>query len=57
MMTVGELRAELDNYGDHLPVVLVMDRGERDVEIVEFAVFDGTIASGETGVKIEFERP
>lgn len=29
-MTVGELKEELDGYGDHLPVHVVMSRTGRD---------------------------
>lgn len=37
-MTVGELKAALDDYGDHLPVVIVIDKGEQDVVYRDFYV-------------------
>lgn len=38
MTTVGELRAELANYGDHVPVVIVVEQGEEDRVYLEFEV-------------------
>jgi hypothetical protein len=42
-MNVGELKAVLDDYGDHVPVVIVVERGEHDRVYHEFEVDDRKI--------------
>ena len=39
--TAGELRERLDDYGDHVPVVLIAAKGETEKEITDFDVDDG----------------
>lgn len=41
-MTVGELKEALDDYGDHLPVVIVVNQGEDDKTLKEYDVVDGS---------------
>lgn len=53
-MTVGELKELLDDFGDHLPVVLVVNRGENDRHYAEFEV-DTTNRSGEPMVTLTAE--
>ena len=44
-MNVGELREELDNYGDHLEVVIVIADGEHERIINEFEVIDRLVTN------------
>ena len=39
-MNVGELKEELDAYGDHLEVAVVVYQGEREKVIKDFSVND-----------------
>ena len=36
--TAGELREELDNYGDHVPVAIVIEKGDSERVVLEFDV-------------------
>lgn len=53
-MNVGELRERLDDWGDHIPVRVVVNRGENDRVFDEFDVDDYT-RSGEMAVEITVE--
>jgi hypothetical protein len=57
MMTVGQLREQLDAFGDHLPVKLLGYR-EKDDEVYfdEFDVTDTTL-EGEVTIVLEFDLP
>jgi hypothetical protein len=57
MMTVGQLREQLDAFGDHLPVKLLGYR-ENDDEVYfdEFDVTDTTL-EGEVTIVLEFDLP
>lgn len=40
--TVGELKARLDDYGDHLPVVITVEEPDTALdEVTDFEVDDG----------------
>jgi len=54
MMTVVELKEELDNYRDDLPVRVVVNTGPDDKVYLDFEV-GGYDRSGEQGFEIEVE--
>ena len=37
-MNVAELKAVLDNYGDHVPVAIVIEQGATDQLVTDFEV-------------------
>lgn len=53
-MNVGELRERLDDWGDHIPVVVVVNRGESDRVFDAYDVED-TVRNGEMAVEITVE--
>lgn len=53
-MTNGELKELLDEYGDHLPVVVVVDRGADDVQFDSFDL-DTQTRNGEPALAITVE--
>lgn len=50
-MTNAELREALDEYGDHLNVVIVINQGANDRVVPNFEVTDSS-ESGETQVTL-----
>lgn len=40
--TVAELRSRLEDYGDHLPVAIVIERGNRNEVVFDFDVADSS---------------
>ena len=55
-MTVGELKEELDNYGDHLEVKVVKDGRDRDTFFTPVQINTTTAPGGDTVVQIEIDR-
>jgi hypothetical protein len=53
-MNVAEAKEALDDYGDHLPVVLIVTRGEREWVIREFEVETRNLNEGPV-VSLEVE--
>jgi hypothetical protein len=45
-ISVGELKELLEDYGDHVPVILVINRGEEDVRYEEFDIDTQTLSDG-----------
>jgi hypothetical protein len=54
-MTVGELREELDNYGDHLEVVLVIVDADHERIINDFDVID-RLTNNEHQIALQVEQ-
>ena len=54
-MNVGELREELDNYGDHLPVAIVISDGEHERVINDFEVVD-RLTTNDHVISLEVEE-
>jgi hypothetical protein len=53
-VNVGQLKELLDDYGDHLPVAVVVNKGERDEWFDEFDFGDET-RQGEPTVTLTVE--
>jgi hypothetical protein len=54
-MTVGELREDLDNYGDHLEVVLVIVDADHERIINDFDVID-RLTNNEHQIALQVEQ-
>lgn len=54
-MTAGELRERLDDWGDHVPVVIVVNDGEDEHIVNDFDVDDTHAGDGELKVALTFD--
>jgi hypothetical protein len=53
--TVGELKEELDGWGDHIPVRIVANRGESNRIYAEFDVSEGH-DDGQMVIELEIDQ-